>query len=941
MAAVGGGGGEGGGGTRRWLRNVIGKKGKLLPHQGPATTPVRRPAVLLRYKVEAPQVLKDGERSPQSGTEMGEDEPQKPQSAPKINEHGQDAWRSTDIPVLLGAFEHACSPPQTLAAQGQGGSPVVRMLPVDPGLTSMTPNREELPEYDIVGSEEVIGIGACGTVVKVRQGNGSVLAVKLIYIGPANERGSREREALEAAKREVNTLSEIMHPNIVRYYGWKEAGDFLHIVMEYLPAGSIEKELRTFHPSGFDETAVQRYTRLLLEAVNCMHGVNIMHRDIKGANILLDKQWNGTVIKLADFGASKAVNSQVKHRTLLGTVPFMAPEVLRQVGADCRADIWSIGCTVIEMATGNPPSYQGVNRSGLNFYAIGKRIFSEDDCPEIPEHLSPECKDFLQRCFRRNPQERPTAEELLQHPFLMNLQFSSQHNAQILQPQPQLQEQDLSHGRRSEPGSISDTDEVNMGSLAGEIRAPATEGLTGQPPLAATSGRNEQHVLDGSMRVDACIGDINSMHYWLECICQSQGIDSFVKTLLEELKLRSASNLAAAGLLGVAQSDEGRRALQQQLDLLRLAVEQRPNDILSSILQHLDSYLMRLSASEEPVEAVPIEGVNNRIMDFVDTLHHGTPNSKEVAAGALADLLGEDSCSAVGIVLAGAIPQLIALVRGGANNVKEQAARALSELARSVQEGVNSRVLIRKAGGIPPLAWAARALGNVARDDDAKRLIREEGGIPPLVALLTSGTDDGKAWAAHALGNVAFDKDAKRLIREASGIPPLVALLTSGTNDGKAWAARALGNVALDDDAERLILEEGGIPPLIALLTSGTDKGKAWAAYALGTVAFDNDAERLIREASGIPPLVALLTSGTDDGKDWAAYALGTVALNFDANRLIREASGIPPLVALLTSGTDKGKAWAARALGNVALDNDAKRLIREEGAIRLLDELN
>ena len=157
-------------------------------------------------------------------------------------------------------------------------------------------------------------------------------------------------------------LQRLDHPNIVRYLGTERTAEHLDIFLEFVPGGSLACLLAKF--GAFHEGVIRMYTRQLLLGLHYLHQHRHMHRDIKGANILLDH--HGTV-KLADFGASKKIESLVTlhgeasahYKSVKGTPFWMAPEVIRQEGHGRPADIWSIGCTVIEMATARPPCVGG------------------------------------------------------------------------------------------------------------------------------------------------------------------------------------------------------------------------------------------------------------------------------------------------------------------------------------------------------------------------------------------------------------------------------------------------------------------------------------------------------------------------------------------------------------------------------------------------------
>nr|GMD43272.1 mitogen-activated protein kinase kinase kinase YODA [Ipomoea batatas] len=161
------------------------------------------------------------------------------------------------------------------------------------------------------------------------------------------------------------------------------------------------------------EVAIRSYTQQILSGLAYLHGKSTVHRDIKGANILVDP--NGRV-KLADFGMAKHITGQSCPLSFKGSPYWMAPEVIKNANGCNRAvDIWSLGCTVLEMATTKPPwsQYEGV--------AAMFKIGNSKELPAIPDHLSDEGKNFVRQCLQRNPHHRPTAAQLLDHPFVRNV----------------------------------------------------------------------------------------------------------------------------------------------------------------------------------------------------------------------------------------------------------------------------------------------------------------------------------------------------------------------------------------------------------------------------------------------------------------------------------------------------------------------------------------
>eukprot|EP01107_Rhizomastix_libera_P008830 TRINITY_DN2432_c0_g1_i1.p1 TRINITY_DN2432_c0_g1~~TRINITY_DN2432_c0_g1_i1.p1 ORF type:complete len:996 (-),score=301.56 TRINITY_DN2432_c0_g1_i1:97-3084(-) len=253
-----------------------------------------------------------------------------------------------------------------------------------------------------------IGQGAFGTVFSgLNVNTGEMLAVKICPV----VKNQKAMKQLEEFYKEVGVLRLLKHENIVRFLGASVKEENLFIFLEYIPSGSISSLLLKFGP--FSESVVKLYTRQILEGLQYLHNCKIVHRDIKGANILVDS--NG-VVKLTDFGSSnllKSVGDQKDLRTSLkGTPNWMAPEVVKQTGAGRKSDIWSVGCTVVEMSTGKPP-WSEYNNQVTVIYKIAKAL-----APELPDGLSLDCLSFVNSCLTIEPLERPTAKKLLEHHFV-------------------------------------------------------------------------------------------------------------------------------------------------------------------------------------------------------------------------------------------------------------------------------------------------------------------------------------------------------------------------------------------------------------------------------------------------------------------------------------------------------------------------------------------
>nr|XP_043639852.1 mitogen-activated protein kinase kinase kinase YODA-like [Erigeron canadensis] len=255
---------------------------------------------------------------------------------------------------------------------------------------------------------KLLGRGSFGHVyVGFNSDSGEMCAMKEVTLFSDD---AKSKESAKQLGQEVSLLSRLSHPNIVRYYGSEMVDDKLYIYLEYVSGGSIYKLLQDY--GQFGELAIRSYTQQILSGLAYLHAKNTIHRDIKGANILVDP--NGRV-KLADFGMAKHITGQTCPLSFKGSPYWMAPEIIKNSnGSNLAVDIWSLGCTVLEMATTKPPwsQYEGV--------AALFKIGNSKELPVIPDHLSEEGKDFVRQCLQRNPLHRPTAAQLLDHCFVKN-----------------------------------------------------------------------------------------------------------------------------------------------------------------------------------------------------------------------------------------------------------------------------------------------------------------------------------------------------------------------------------------------------------------------------------------------------------------------------------------------------------------------------------------
>ncbi|OMO92276.1 hypothetical protein COLO4_17690 [Corchorus olitorius] len=269
---------------------------------------------------------------------------------------------------------------------------------------------------------KAIGSGAFGTVhLALNKANGSLFVVK----------SAESCAGLESLENEANILEGLNSPFIVQCMG-KELSKGLNgelkinVFMEYMAGGSLSDVAEKFGGGAMDEEMIRSFTRGILYGLKYLHEQGIVHCDLKCTNVLLGSSGN---VKLTDFGCAKRLKDmkETLGQSVGGTPLWMAPEILRNEGLDYSADIWSLGCTVIEMATGKPPW----SDEFTNPAAAILKIACSNDKPLFPSKFSKKGLDFLSKCLERNPKRRWTAEELLEHPFILGKKSSARDITRI------------------------------------------------------------------------------------------------------------------------------------------------------------------------------------------------------------------------------------------------------------------------------------------------------------------------------------------------------------------------------------------------------------------------------------------------------------------------------------------------------------------------------
>mmetsp|Transcript_49521 Transcript_49521/g.97472 ORF Transcript_49521/g.97472 Transcript_49521/m.97472 type:complete len:339 (+) Transcript_49521:111-1127(+) len=276
-------------------------------------------------------------------------------------------------------------------------------------IVSPSEDGEPSEEYVLV---EPVGKGAYGMVYRaMKMSTKDYFAVKILDLDEeAVAKG--KHSTVETAAREVAAHKMLSHPNVIKYYTAFVHQKYLIIVMELADQGSLRQYVRHF--GVLSEEVIAYVMKQALTGIAFMHQNDMIHRDIKAANFLLNEQCD---VKLADFGLSIGNTAQDKAMSMVGTPYWMAPEVISHGTQTKASDIWSLGITAIEMAIGDPP-YAEKNPTKVLFLIAPPEVPS----PTLPKEFFPDgpFQDFLYACLNKDPKQRKSAVELLQMPFIKN-----------------------------------------------------------------------------------------------------------------------------------------------------------------------------------------------------------------------------------------------------------------------------------------------------------------------------------------------------------------------------------------------------------------------------------------------------------------------------------------------------------------------------------------
>ncbi|PKK60864.1 aurora kinase A-like protein [Rhizophagus irregularis] len=289
-----------------------------------------------------------------------------------------------------------------------------------------------------VGHE--IGKGKYGRVhLATNKSSGYIVALKILL-----KQELKHDKLLRQLEREVEIQGNLNHPNILKLYGYFQDEKRVVMILEWASLGTLYAQLK--RQMRFVEKQASRYIAQIAKSLKYVHERHIVHRDLKPENLLIDKQG---VLKLADFGWATYVqdftkqvklnislktngynthNTHYSHfkyssslKTICGTLDYLAPEMVKRQSYNEKVDVWALGIICYELLVGVPPF------ESIGFPLTIQRIVLDEVM--IPDYVSKEARDIIIMLLQKDPINRPSMEQVLNHPWIRMYNKSSPQNS--------------------------------------------------------------------------------------------------------------------------------------------------------------------------------------------------------------------------------------------------------------------------------------------------------------------------------------------------------------------------------------------------------------------------------------------------------------------------------------------------------------------------------